>query len=803
MSTSRLLFALTACLAFAPLAGASDGPTLEQRLAKLAEQLESAREDAHIAGMSIAIVKDDAVVWARGFGLADIAAERPADEHTIYAVGSTTKAFTATLVGMLVDEGALTWDDPVTRYLPYFDLAVRSDDEHAECTLRDLLSHRHGFSRMSILWFGGDVSREEILRTAAGAEPWDDFRAAFHYCNVTYLAAGMAAGVAAESTWDALIEERIFEPLGMTATTISVTEGEGEADPPLARGYEWDEVDERFELERRIDLSNVGPAGAVNSNVIDMAQWLRLQLGAGAVDGVRLISTESIRETWAPQIEMGAGAAYGLGWMLREHDGRQVVEHGGNIDGFSAEVAFMPAENLGYVLLINQSASPLRAASLGMVFDALLDEWPDESEKSRVETEDPNFEDYTGIYIADFATFRDAPFEVLIHDDRLALDVPGQRTYDLTHPDAEGLWGFALTDQVHVSFQRDVEAAVVGLTMHQGGFHFEVPRAGLELVPEVPASELEKYVGTFVRAEGDKRVELSIEKGLLTMDDKGKWLAFETPDAEGHAALRARADFGATFATDAEGLVPSFVFHGSSGDKLFTRLAVAPDTELPTLAEILALRDTDARIAAVQADSGTRFSGEVWIAQAGVRGTVTIFTQGKERYANHLDFGQFGRADMVARGTEAWSYNSMRGFDALKGAELTQAILDHPGAVEGDWADYFDSIEVVRNDTLDGRPVHVVRLEREGLPSRTYWVDAEHGDVLRLKQIAIEGPVRVPVTITYSDFQEFDGLRVPMGIELENPMSGRMVLTFESVTSGLELGDDVFTLVDPDASEAR
>ena len=775
MTTSRFLISLIASLTLASFVSASEKPTLEQRLEKLAESLEAARKHAHIPGMSIAIVKDDQVVWTRGFGLADVAAERPADETTIYAIGSTTKAFTATLIGMLADEGKASWDDPVTKYLPYFDLQVRSDDENAQCTLRDLLSHRHGFSRMSILWFGGNVSREEVLRTAAGE----------------------AAGVAAGSTWDEMMADRIFEPLEMTSSTLSVTEAQ--KDPRLALGYKWDKVDEQFEHEKMIVLDTIGPAGSVNSNVVDMAQWLRLQLGQGEVDGKRLISTERILETWAPQIEIGNGVSYGLGWMLREHDGRKVVEHGGGIDGFSAEIGFMPEENLGYVLLMNLSASPLRQASLAMVFDALLDEWPEMSVVA--EAEEIDFEDYTGIYIANFASFRDEEFEILINEDKLALDIPSQRTFDLKHPDEHGKWSFALTDQIAVSFDRDELGAVVGLIVHQSGFNFEVPRAGIEIEPDVPIEELEKYVGTFVRAEGGKRVKIFIERGRLAIEDKGMWLAFNTPDAEGHASLRAREDQGATFKTDAEGNVESFVYHGDAGDKLFTRLADSLDTDLPTLDEVLALRNTDARISAMKAAGGTKVSGKVWVAQAGVHGTLTVYTQGSDRYANHMDFGKFGRIDAIAKGREAWSYNSMRGFDVLKGDELTQALLEHPGAVEGDWNDYFDSVEVVRNDTVNDRPVHVVRLKKGGLPSRTYWIDAEHGDVLRIKLIAIAGSIRIPVTITYSDFEELDGIRSAMRVEIKNPASGKMVLTFEKVESGLELGDDVFTLEDPDAKE--
>ena len=815
MSTSRFLLSLVAGLTLVPLAAAREEPTLEQRLTKLAESLESARERAHIPGMSIAIVKDDEVVWARGFGLADVDAERPADESTVYAIGSTTKAFTATLLGMLADEGKANWDDPVTQYLPYFDLQVQSADTNAECTIRDLLSHRHGFSRMSILWFGSTLSREEVLRTAAGAEPWDDFRENFHYCNVAYLAAGEAAGVASGSTWDEMMAKRIFVPLGMTASTVSTQEAQ--RDRRLALGYLWDKVDERVEHEEMIDLETIGPAGSVNSNVVDMAQWLRLQLGGGEVDGTRLISAERLRETWAPQIEIADGVSYGLGWMLREYEGRKVVEHGGNIDGFSAQIGLIPEENLGYVLLMNLSASPLQQASLSHVFDALLEEWPEEPQtlqgeedgSTPTEAEAIDFGDFQGIYVANFAQFRDEEFEVLVNDDRMALDVPGQLTFDLNAPNGEGKWTFAMSDEIAVSFQRDDLGAVVGLTMHQSGFDFEVPRKGVEIVPEVPATELEKYVGTYVREIGGKRVKLSIVQGRLTMEDKGNWLAFTTPDAEGYAPLRARADQGATFHVDAEGNVESFMYHGTSGDRLFNRLAAKPEGELPTLDEIHALRKTDARIAALKAAGGTRVTGRVWVAQAGVQGTLVNYAKGSDRYASHMDFGKFGRVDLVARGEEAWRFTSMRGFDVLKGDELAQALLDHPGAVEGDWNDHFDSIEVVRNDTVEvgegeamsERPVHVVRLKKGKLPSRTYWIDAEHGDLLRVKQVVVEGPVKIPVTINQFDFKELGGIRYASRVEISNPETGRMVMTLDPIQTGLELGDEAFTLTDPDAKK--
>ncbi len=801
MSTKLLALSLSVCLGLSTLVAAADEPTLEQRLEKLTQSLEAARVEAHIPGMSLAIVKNGKVVLARGFGVADLDDDRPADEQTIYAVGSTTKAFTATLVGMMVDEGRASWDDAVTEYLPYFDLQVRSEDANASCTLRDLLSHRHGFSRMSILWFGGQLSRSEVLHTAAGAEPWDDFRAGFHYCNVTYLAAGEAAGVAGESTWDEMMVERIFEPLGMTSSTVATSEARKDA--RLALGYRWDATSERLLHEDMVDLGVIGPAGSVNSNVVDMAQWLRLQLGQGEVDGMQLVSKERLRETWSPQIEIAGGVSYGLGWMLREHDGRKVVEHGGNIDGFSAQIGLMPEEELGYVLLMNLDMAPLQQASLGLVFDALLDPWPaaDVADGTAPITAELDLEDYAGTYVANFASFRDEPFEVLIQDASLALDIPSQQTFGLALPNEDGKWSFTLTSEIAVSFQRGPDGEVVGLTLHQSGYDFEVPRQGAAVVSEVPAEELQKYTGTFVRAEGGKRITISIQRGRLTLEDKGQMLAFHTPDPDGHAALRAHVEHGATFDVDPEGNVDSLMFHGDSGDKLFTRLKTDREEALPSLDELFALRDIDARLATMAAEGGTRSTGKVWIAQAGVRGTVIHETNGDDRFASRMNFGRVGRIDVAVKGGEACRYNSMRGFEVLTGDELAQVLLEHPAAVYGDWRAYFDSVEVLRNDSVGDRPVHVVRLESGDLPSRSYWVDAENGDILRVKMTALERTMRIPVTIDYSDFEVRNGIRVPKRVEVANPASGKTVLTFDTFEAGLTLGDEVFTLEDPEAGE--
>ncbi len=778
---------------------AQETPTLTQRLERLTETLEEARVEAHVPGMSLAVVLDDEIVYARGFGFADLEQERPATPETIYPIGSTTKAMTATLAGMLVDEGKLDWDDAVTDYLPYFDLDVRSEDEDAACTLRDLLSHRHGFARMGMLWVGGEATREKILRTAAGAEPFDDFRAGFHYCNVTYLAAGMAVGVADETTWDEMMVDRLFTPLSMEATTLA--KADVVEDPRLAVGYRWEAADEAHVRERFARLDPIGPAGSVNSNVLDMAQWVRLLLGRGEVDEMRLISESSLRETWSPQIPIGGDRTYGLGWMLGSWGGSGMVEHGGNIGGFSAEVGLLPERGLGFVLLTNLSMASLQQSSLGIVFEALLGDWEEETPIEAGAPAAIAYDEFGGTYVANFASFRDEEFEVRVQESGLALHIPSQQTFALRDPDAEGRWEFALTDTIAITFDRDDAGAVVGLTLHQGGYSFEVPKKGVAASGGADPEELARYGGTYRLEGGDKEIELSVRGGRLVMEDRGMLLAFEDPGEDGRANLRARPEQGATFQFDESGRVIALLFHGDAGDRLFERLQGDDEVELPTVAEVLELRNVEQRMQLLAKRGGTRVTGEVWIAQAGLRGEVTVLTSG-ENLSTRLDFGEFGVTHIVRTESSAARYTPMEGVRELKGLERAQLGLEHPRVQEGDWREVFDSARVVRADELDGKSVWVVRLVSGELPPLDYWVDAENGDLLRIDMSTVEGPLRIPTTTTYHDFEEIEGFRRAKRVEAVNPASGRTVMTFDSLESGLELADDAFRVADPRRAES-
>jgi len=764
-------------------------PELQQRLDLLVEQLEQQRQTHHIPGMAIAVVKDDEVILTYGFGIASVEKETPVTPETIFAIGSSTKAFTSTLVGMLVDEGKMDWDDPVTEYLSYFQMNVESNNESAEPTLRDVLSHRTGFTRMGLLFASGQIPREEVLLDATKAEPYVTFREKWYYSNVMYMSAAVAAGKAEGTDWDTLVTERIFEPLGMNSTTTSVTQAEN--DSRLASGYLWDEDLQAYEYKPMRNVDNIGPSGAINSNVIDMAQWLRLQLNRGEYEGRRLISEENLSETWTTQIDITENVGYGMGWMIREWEGQPVIEHGGNVDGFSAQVAMLPESDLGFVLLTNASVSPLPPQAINMVWNTLLGEEP--ADDGVIE----DYEPYIGKYIANFGQFKDEIFTVLVQNDRLAIDVPGQQVFELKEPDEEGKWYFVISNEIAVSFESDENDNVIGMKMYQVGMTFDLPREGVEIAPEIPLDELQKYLGSYHSEELGITVEVLVQNNRLAVDWPGEMVyEMHPPDEEGIWVFRVSEDFTLKFNETPDGLIESLTYYQAGMEFIMTQIE---SKSLPTVAEIMALRDAEGNEAALEAMGDYRIDSTIYSAQSGVNGTVSSYVAGPDKYRVDADYGKYGYSHTVVKGDHAWVESSFGPFKELRGYLLEQAKRGHPYVMAGDWRDYFDSIKVVRSDILDEKEVYVVELKFGDLPVVTVFVDAVTGDVLLSEIISIqEGGIGIPVTTRFEDFREVHGIRVPSRSISSNENSGRTIVEDETIETNIQLDDDFFILTPPE-----
>jgi CubicO group peptidase (beta-lactamase class C family) len=331
-----------------------------------------------IPGLSIAIVRNDSVIYAKGFGVLNARSTTPVNEKTLFEIGSSSKAFTATVVAMLVTDGKMRWDDRLTTYLPDFRLYDPVANEAV--TIRDALSHRSGIARGELAWLGAGISRDEVLRRVRFLKPESPFRSRYSYQNMMFLAAGQAAARAAGSSWDDLVRQRIFTPLGMTAT-VTTYRGLTNTNVAAPHGLDHDTV----YVKPPFDAANIAPAGAIISSAADMAQWLRFQLNDGVVGGKRLVASAALKETHTPQILIpstgGRGGdsvsvkrftSYGFGWMVEDYRGQLSWQHGGNTLGMTAAVGMLPEKKLGVVVLSSMQGAQLPELLEQYVFDREL-----------------------------------------------------------------------------------------------------------------------------------------------------------------------------------------------------------------------------------------------------------------------------------------------------------------------------------------------------------------------------------------------------------------------------------------------
>ena len=328
-----------------------------------------------VPGCAVAAVRGGRVELAGGWGLRDTAAGLPVTQDTLFAIGSTTKAFTATTVGALVDEGLLEWDRPLRDYVP----GVRLHDPFVSdrLTIVDLLSHRSGLPRHDLTWIGQPGrSRAEIVRSLRFLPLSRDLRQEYQYCNLGYLVAGHVVEALSGVRWEDFARGRLLEPLGMRRTNLSVAEMLADADHAAAytrRGGAIAEVPQR-------PLPAMAPAGAINSSAADMARWLLAQLAGGELDGATVMSPATAKRQLMPHmLTPDAGDmpgltqyGYGLGWSIGRYRDHRIALHAGGIDGFTTYCVLLPDDDAGVVVLTNSSASLMHLVVACRVVDELL-----------------------------------------------------------------------------------------------------------------------------------------------------------------------------------------------------------------------------------------------------------------------------------------------------------------------------------------------------------------------------------------------------------------------------------------------
>ncbi len=345
----------------------------------------------NVPGAAVLVVKDGKVIFSEGFGYRDVEKKLPVTPKTLFAIGSSSKAFTALSAGILVDEGKLDFDKPVRNYLPQLRMSNSYVTEHI--TLRDMLCHRSGMPRHDFSWVYSGYSREKLLDILPYLQFSTGFREKLQYNNFMFLAAGMTVGKVSGGTWEEFVQDRIFNPLGMKSSNFSTADSQKSSD--FAKPYKLDLTGMKdipgkvSEYPRKLipfnDIQNIGPAGSINSNLEDMEKWVLLQINKGKAGGKQIIKPETLKQMHTPQMTETCDGEfksmqfpempvmnYGMGWFVQPYRGHYMVHHGGNIDGFSAFVTFMPEEKIGIVVLTNLDGTPMSYVISYNIYDRLL-----------------------------------------------------------------------------------------------------------------------------------------------------------------------------------------------------------------------------------------------------------------------------------------------------------------------------------------------------------------------------------------------------------------------------------------------
>ena len=328
-----------------------------------------------VPGAAVAIVRDNEVIFAEGIGLRDVEQHVEMTPQTLMPIGSCTKAFTTAAMALLVDAGKLDWDTPVRHYLPTFKLydAVATE----RLTPRDLVTHRSGLPRHDMMWYNNDCTRQKLFDRLQYLEPSKDIRTTWQYQNLMYMTAGYLVGEIAQQSWEDFVQQQIFDRMDMKTSNFSVIASQQTPDFALPYSKKKDEA-QRIPFYE--DKWAVAPAGAIVSSVAEMSHWLLLHLNNGTYGDTRIVSKGQIDELHAPQIVVPATfkfaevpmTAYALGWQVGPYRGHMRLEHGGNIDGFSALTTLLPDDNIGIVVLTNLSGNPVPGIVTMNAIDRLL-----------------------------------------------------------------------------------------------------------------------------------------------------------------------------------------------------------------------------------------------------------------------------------------------------------------------------------------------------------------------------------------------------------------------------------------------
>jgi CubicO group peptidase (beta-lactamase class C family) len=334
---------------------------VEARLQGFDEYMAQVMKDWDAPGIGVGIVVKDKLVFAKGYGFRDYGKKLPYTPATTQPIASNTKLFTAVATGMLVEEGKLRWDEPIKQFVPT--IRFYNDELDRSVTIRDMLSHRTGVTRHDGIWFKSTFTRRELWDRLRYLEPAAPIRTTFLYNNLMFTAAGQVIEELSGQTWEQFVQHRIFDPLGMSRSTLTIADNLKGPEPAVPYSERRDSAVLYRQPYYTAEVA-IAPAGAINSSVEDLSRWLIALLNNGRVDGRQVIPAAVLRETMAPSLAMPNSALetrgwaenlnqyYGMGRWVSSYRGHLLALHGGDLPGFHSQISMMPNDSIGVIVLV-------------------------------------------------------------------------------------------------------------------------------------------------------------------------------------------------------------------------------------------------------------------------------------------------------------------------------------------------------------------------------------------------------------------------------------------------------------------
>lgn len=380
----------------------------DERLLGLEKDLNEILEFTKASGFAVAIVEGKKIIYAKGFGYSDYENKIPADENTLYAIGSSSKAFTSSILGQLRQEDKLSFEESPIKYVP--DLKFYNDEMNNNIIIKDLLCHRTGLPRHDFSWYLFPTNnKDSLLLRVEHHEPFIGVRQQWYYNNFMFLAQGVIAERITGKSWEENIKERFFKPLGMTRSNVSIEELEKSSNAAFGYELKKDSIISKMDYYH---IAGMSPAGSINSSVNEMSNWLITWINKGKFNDEQILPEAYINEAISSQMVVSGAlpdkdfpdmhfSNYGYGWFLSSYKGHYLVQHGGNIDGFSANVGFFPSDSIGVVVLTNQNGSAVPGLVRNTVADRMLKtqktDWAKKFSEQKIKAKKEEVEAKSGI----------------------------------------------------------------------------------------------------------------------------------------------------------------------------------------------------------------------------------------------------------------------------------------------------------------------------------------------------------------------------------------------------------------------